>query len=243
MPKLKAIFFDLDETLIENRLSVTEVFGRMYTDFEDELGPSNQKPFFGTLSECAKNVWSQMFEVDLTPERQLIQCFETSIKATEAVAEARQFSLAQDMFDHFLNLSSNNVRFQDQAEHVLEDLRSIGYQTGIITNGIEQIQLGKIEKLNLVDKVDTVTVSAQARAHKPLAPVFELALSRTGCTAEESMMVGDHPTNDVAGSIRMGMKGIYYNPKQHDVEHAFSALEERPNHVIEEMPGLLSLLW
>ena len=104
MPKLKAIFFDLDETLIENRLSVTEVFGRMYTDFENELGPNNQKPFFGTLRECAKTVWSQMFEVDLTPEQQLIQCFEQSINATGTVSKARQFSLAQDMFDQFLTI-------------------------------------------------------------------------------------------------------------------------------------------
>ena len=240
---MKAIFFDLDETLIQNKLSVTDIFSRMYTDFEDELGPNSQKPFFKELSESAKTTWAEMFVVDTPPERQLMQCFENSIKATDTVPAARQFSLAQDMFDHFLTLSSNNVIIQDKAEYVLSDLRSLGFKIGIITNGIEQIQLGKITKLGLQHMVDEVVVSAQARAHKPQAPVFELALSRINVTAGESMMVGDHPTNDVAGGIRSGFTTVYYNPKQHPLDSAFANLEERPDHVIEAMPGLLPLLW
>ena len=82
MSKIKTIFFDLDETLIENKLSVTEVFKQTFEDFTSELGASNKAAFFTQLSKCAKMVWEQMFTVETSPERQIIQCFEESIAAT-----------------------------------------------------------------------------------------------------------------------------------------------------------------
>ena len=91
--------------------------------------------------------------------------------------------------------------------------------------------------------VDHVTVSAQARAHKPLSPVFELAVSKARTAPSQCMMVGDHPTNDVAGGIRAGMKGVYYNPKKHDIKKAFANLDEKPDHVIESMSELITILW
>ncbi len=242
MSKIKAVFFDLDETLIENKLSVTEVFGRMYTDFSAELGVDNQHAFFSELKQRAQTVWSTMFEKDMTPERQLIECFEYSIAATEAVADARNLSLAQDMLDHFLFLSAANVCFQDNAEAVLRQLTDLGYITGIITNGIEQVQLGKVNKLKVDELTHSVTVSAQARAHKPLKPVFELALQRAGVNADQAIMIGDHPTNDVAGSVRAGMTGVYYNPKQHAIEKAFAELDEKPDHSINTLADVLSLV-
>ena len=243
MSKIKTIFFDLDETLIENKLSVTEVFGQTFVDFTNELGASNKAAFFSELSKSAKTVWEQMFSVETSPERQIIQCFEDSIAATGAVSNMRQFSLAQEMFEHFLDLTSDNVTFQDNAENMLNDLKSIGFSTGIITNGVEKIQLRKIHKLRVNELVDHVTVSAQARAHKPLSPVFELAVSKARTAPSQCMMVGDHPTNDVAGGIRAGMKGVYYNPKKHDINKAFANLDEKPDHVIESMSELITILW
>lgn len=242
MNKVNAIFFDLDETLIENRLSVRDVFTRTYTDFETELGDTKQKAFFTELSIRAKRLWSTMFDTDESPEHQLVNCFRHSIIATDSVAEYRHLSLAQDMVDHFIALSAGNVHFQDSAEAVLAELNKLGYVVGLITNGIEQVQMSKIEKLNIADKVDHITISAQARAHKPAKAVFDLALERAAIPADQACMIGDHPTNDVAGGIRAGLTGIYYNPKRHQVNSTFSELEETPDHTIERLADVLGLL-
>lgn len=242
MTYIKAIFFDLDETLIENRMSVTDVFGRMFFDFSDKLGTSNKSVFFGELRERAQTLWAGMFHVSESPEQQLVTCFEHCILATGAVSPEMAPRMAKDMLDHFLFLSAGNVQFQDDAEAVLSKLQEKGYITGIITNGIEQIQLGKVHKLGLNEKVHHVTVSAQARAHKPLNPVFDLALTRAGARPEECWMIGDHPTNDVAGGMRAGMAGVYYNPKFHSLETAFAELTERPNYTINSLSELNDLL-
>jgi len=124
----------------------------------------------------------------------------------------------------------------------MAELNNRSIITGLITNGMEQIQLGKIHALDIHNKVDHVTISAQARAHKPHAPVFKLALDRAGVQAEQAIQVGDHATNDVAGAIRAGLGGVFYNPRDLVLEESFADLKERPTHHIRHLSEVLELV-
>jgi len=239
---LKAVFFDLDETLIENKIPVRELFARMYIDFEEQLGEQNKDLFFATLREQAANLWGSMFNTEVAPEQQFVDCFATCVEATGAANGRAALSIGQNMFDHYESLSSNNVVFHDGAVELIAELNSRGLITGLITNGMEQIQLGKVHALDIHNKVDHVTVSAQARAHKPHAPVFELALKRAGVSAEHAIQIGDHATNDVAGAIRAGLGGVFYNPNNLLVEESFADLPERPTHHIKHLGEVLSFV-
>lgn len=128
------------------------------------------------------------------------------------------------------------------ALNTLQTLNNNGLTTGIITNGMERVQMGKIQALSLDKKVDHVVVSAQARAHKPNAKVFNLALSKANATPEQAWQVGDHPVNDVAGAIRVGMKGVFYDPKGLRIDTAFEQVDEKPSHTIQRLSDVLSLL-
>lgn len=240
--KPKAIFFDLDETLIENKIPVPELFARMYFDFQGDLGAENKSVFFAALRANAAELWATMFEREETPESQFVNCFVNSIAATDAIQSASQRALAQAMFDRFLELSAANVVFHHDALETLNTLRSMGFITGIITNGMERVQLGKIEQLELANHVDHVVVSAQARAHKPHPPVFELALTRAGVTANDAWQVGDHALNDVAGAIRSGMSGVFYDPSTERREHAFIEIPESPTHIISDLSEVIGLV-
>lgn len=239
---ITTVFFDLDETLIENRIPVKELFARMYYDFQSQLGADNKDVFFQTLRANASTLWATMFDSSDTPEQLFIDCFISCVMATNALDENQSKQIGKAMFDHYLNLSSNNVRFNQGAVDTLIALNSRGITTGVITNGMEQVQMGKINALDIQEKVDFVNVSAQARAHKPYAPVFELALERASTSAENAIQVGDHPTNDVAGAIRAGMGGVYYNPNEHDINEVFAQIEEQATHHITDLRDVLNLL-
>ena len=240
--EIKAVFFDLDETLIENRIPVRELFARMYYDFQEQLGSQNKEVFFNTLRERAANLWSTMFDTNVAPEQQFVNCFAHCVNATGMADGDQATDLGQAMFDHYESLSSNNVVFHDGAIELLAELNDRGIATGLITNGMEQIQLGKVHALDIHNKVDYVTVSAQARAHKPNAPVFNLALERANVLARNAIQVGDHATNDVAGAIRAGMGGVFYNPGNLILEESFSELPERPTHHIKHLSEVLSII-
>ena len=236
-----AIFFDLDETLVENRIPVITLFGEMYHSFEQELGSENQEVFFAALKHHARQLWDTMFQHDISPEQQFKNCFEKSIISTKSIDSDEATELAQEMFDHYKQLSSNNVVLHHDALSTLAELRQKGFITGIITNGMEEIQLGKIHQLELENKVDHVIVSAQARAHKPKREVFELALDKAKVDANQAWQIGDHATNDVAGAIRAGMSGVFYNPKKHDIETSFAELTERPSYVVNNLTQVIDL--
>jgi len=239
---IKAVFFDLDETLVENKIPVRELFARMYFDFQEQLGAENQEIFFSSLREQASQLWNTMFETEVAPEQQFVNTFAYCVEATRSASGAAAQKIGQNMFDHYESLSSNNVVFHDGATDTLAALHERGIITGLITNGMEQIQLGKIHALDIHNKVDHVTVSAQARAHKPHAPVFELALERANVDASSAMQVGDHATNDVAGAIRKGMGGVYYNPANLALEESFAELSERPTHHIQHLSQVLDII-
>ncbi len=242
MNKPTVVFFDLDETLVQNRLPIQDVFARMYFDFEESLGAENKSVFFTALREQAASLWGGMFYTDTPPEQQFIECFEQAIATTKNVDSSRQHVLAKQMFDHFLNLSANNVSLSPDALDTLKALSDNGFVTGIITNGMEQVQLGKIHALSLQEKVDHVIVSAQARAHKPHPRVFNLALSRAAAKPSLAWQVGDHPVNDVAGAIRAGMRGVFYDPDRSRRNTAFTEVEEKPSHTITRLSDVLGLL-
>ena len=239
---ITTVFFDLDETLVENRISIKELFARLYDDYHQQLGVDSKEVFFDTLRINVSGLWAAMFTLQSSPEEQLTQCFIKSVMATNAFDEAQAKHLGKTMFEHFLSLSSNNVTFNDGAVETLLELTNRGIATGIITNGIEQLQMGKITTLDIQNKVDYVNVSAQARAHKPLSPVFELALRRAGVAAKNTIQVGDHAHNDVAGAIRAGMGGVYYNPKGLDINEEFADIEEQATHHIRDLREVLSLI-
>jgi len=240
--KLKAVFFDLDETLIENKIPVRELFARMYFDFEEQLGEQNKEVFFSTLRQQAANLWGSMFDTDIAPEQQFVNCFASCVEATDSASGDGALTIGQSMFDHYENLSSNNVVFHDGAVELITELNSRGIITGLITNGMEQIQLGKVHALDIHNMVDHVTVSAQARAHKPQSPVFNLALERATVSADQAIQIGDHATNDVAGAIRAGMGGVFYNPGDLVLEESFADLAERPTHHIKHLSQVLDLI-
>ncbi|MFT5609399.1 MAG: putative hydrolase of the HAD superfamily [Arenicella sp.] len=238
----KAIFFDLDETLIENVVPIQRLFGEMYYQFEEQLGSQNKEVFFATLRTNASELWATMFETSASPEQRFLECFSQSVRATGTANESQSLELATVMVERFRSLSVNNVRLHDGAKETLSTLREMGFTTGIITNGMEGGQLAKIHKLGLESQVDHLVVSAQARAHKPDAKVFQLALDRAGVSPSQAWQIGDHPINDVAGAIRAGMSGIFFDPAGSRNETAFDDLEERPAHVIQYLLTVVELV-
>ena len=240
LPTPRAIFFDLDETLIANSLPVPALFQSVYHDVIGEHDESAKVAFFGALRDRASTLWSTMFDADHSPESQFIDCFAVCLQAAGHTHQTGH--VARAMFDRFLELSSRNVVLHHDALTTLSTLRERGFITGIITNGMERVQRGKIHQLGLESEVDHVTISAEARAHKPFSPVFELALTRAGVAPHEAWQIGDHALNDVAGAIRAGMRGVFYDPEQTRLATAFEDIPESPHHTIKALSEIVDLI-
>lgn len=103
--------------------------------------------------------------------------------------------------------SEDEVPYAD-AHSTLAALRQNGYKLGIIANQ----KLGTAERLGnwgLRQFFDVIAVSAEIGYAKPDKEIFEKAFELAGCTAQESVMVGDRLDNDIIPAKALGMKTVW----------------------------------
>lgn len=82
------------------------------------------------------------------------------------------------------------------------------YNLGIIANqsagtGERLVQFG------IREYFDVIVSSAEEGVSKPDKRIFELALQRADCTAEEACMVGDRLDNDIVPAAELGMSTVW----------------------------------
>lgn len=99
----------------------------------------------------------------------------------------------------------NQVTLFPQARDVLE-LLSRRYQLGALTNGNADLN-----KIGLAHLFSFQHSSESIGKRKPEADMFHAALRDSGVNANESIHIGDHPTEDVGAAMTHGFAAIWAN--------------------------------
>ena len=106
------------------------------------------------------------------------------------------------------------------------------YSLGIIANqalGVEE----RLRDFRILEHFDLVLASAEVGLSKPDPRIFQLALDRAGCQAEQSVMAGDRLDNDIVPAKALGMKTVWV--RQGDWKYASPrSPEETPDFVVED---------
>jgi len=97
-----------------------------------------------------------------------------------------------------------HIRAQVGAEELLARLRP-QYRLAVATNGSVAMQQAKLTAAGL-DGFALVAISEAYGVAKPAAAFFTRLLTTLSCRAEQALMVGDHPHNDIAGAAAVGMR-------------------------------------
>lgn len=103
--------------------------------------------------------------------------------------------------------SEDEIPFSD-AQSTLETLCRKDYNIGIIANqnpGLEK----RLENWGLRQYFEVIASSAEIGYSKPDKEIFESAFKLAGCTAQESVMVGDRLDNDIIPAKSVGMKTVW----------------------------------
>lgn len=93
-----------------------------------------------------------------------------------------------------------------ETKEVLRALSS-RYKLGIIAN--QPMGTAKrLETYGISEYISLVLSSAEEGVEKPDPVIFLHALERADCKAEEAVMIGDRPDNDILPAKRLGMKTV-----------------------------------
>lgn len=236
----RAVFFDLDETLIEHTIEGPDLIGRIHAAHADVFDGVPAVQFGKMLREKAAELWGAMFEPVAPGEDPLVRSFGRTLAGLGLDPVA-----AQRLRDSFVKIVLAETRPNPGAKEALARLRAEGVTTGIITNGYTFFQNLKIDHHGFTGTTDFVLVSEAAGAHKPDSRIFRLALERAEAAPGEALHIGDHLVNDIGGAQQVGIGGVLYDPRGDRLPADDSALPEgarRPNHVLRHWDDLPDLL-
>ena len=196
--KIKAVFFDYDNTLGNRYLSSYNTYKELITEYRPDL---LEDPLLVEALLQDMTTYDQFGNV-----------------ATDYVLKRVQgkYGITFDLKDPYRwwnDTHCKNAVLWEDTMPTLEKLKE-KYKLGIITNGDAYGQSTKIRITKLDIIVDDFVVSGEIGIHKPDKRIFETACRRLDVKTEESVYVGDTFGNDILGAVRAGMIPIWIWPDQ-----------------------------
>ena len=256
---IKAILFDLDDTLLWDQKSVKEAFSatclvaaEKYNIDSEELENAVRNEARLLYSSYETYPFTQM--IGINPFEGLWGNFlddeENFRKMSEIVRIYRKESwskgllsigidddeFATTLAERFPEERRNKPFVYDDSFAVLDRLKG-KYKLLLLTNGSPDLQNTKLDITpELVPYFDQIVISGAFGKGKPDASIFEHALSLLEIDKEEALMVGDNLMTDILGATRAGIKSVWIN--RHDKERN----EVVPNFEIHHLSELFDVL-
>ena len=226
----RAVYFDLDNTLVHRGQSIREYCALFLNDFSELLAPTS-----------LESVWAVILDRDNGGYADPNSAFKT---VKENVAYGLRYQLnwlrnidTQALVDHWSYYLACYSVPMPGAEILVTRLKEMGFFIGVISNGCVQSRQDTIQALPFADAIDQWVSSGEVGIKKPDPAIFNIALARSGLKAEQCYFVGDHPTNDIVGATRIGMTSIWLSGF-----HSWPEELPPPRWQVDRLPELLKLL-
>lgn len=221
---IKGLLFDLDNTLMDRDWTFREFSRQLVREKLSEQDP-------GKLEEIVE----YMIESDADGYRPKDGFFMELIDRLPWRSRPELSQVQAYYNEHYMK----HARVMIHALETLAACREAGYKLGIITNGLSPVQHGKIDRLELRSYFDAIIVSGDHGIKKPDKAIYKLALEELGTTAEETLIIGDHPVNDMWGASNVGIRGIWLKRKHAWPEQMTDVV---PIHEIQELNEVIPIL-
>lgn len=256
---IKAIFFDLDDTLLWDQRSVKEAFAATCKFAKERYGFDPQQ-FEEVVREEARNLYAtyetfpftQM--IGINPFEGLWGNFlddsDDFKKMKDIVPSYRKDAWTRglqkmgiddpdfgyELAERFPQERRNLPFVYDETFQVLNALKE-KYKLLLLTNGSPDLQNTKLTITpEIAPYFDHIVISGAFGKGKPDPTIFEHALSLMTLEKDEVIMVGDNLMTDILGANRAGIKSVWIN------RHEKEGNEVIPTYEIHHLEELFQIL-
>ncbi|WP_175989419.1 HAD family hydrolase [Bacillus sp. Marseille-Q1617] len=257
---VKAVFFDLDDTLLWDSKSIQSAFDETckYASTKVDVNPFKLEE---EVRKTARELYSSYDTYEFTqmiginPFEGLWGEFhdehhEQFLKMKEIVPVYREQAwtggleslgvndkaLGKELAERFRVERKNHPFVYPDTFHVLNTLKD-EYILVLLTNGSPQLQHLKLQMTEeLIPYFEEIVISGAIGKGKPDTAMFLHALDRLSLRKEDVMMVGDNLMTDIQGAQRAGIKNVWIN--RYDRKPS----EVIPDYEIKELTELLDLI-
>mgnify|MGYP001463043820 CR=1 FL=1 len=185
---IKAVIFDLDNTLYDENTYFLKVFEK-----------------FSNLHGLNYNIFKEAFtdsfrlkSKDIFSDLLIIQNYNSN-------------SNQKELFELYKTINCN-IKLYNEAYKILNYLKKKKIKKIIITNGSVVSQKNKVKLLNLEKYIDEVIYAREfgKNFEKPNTKPFLEAIKLLNIKTNEAIYVGDHPYTDIKGANKSGIKALRF---------------------------------
>jgi FMN phosphatase YigB (HAD superfamily) len=227
---LKAILFDIDDTLFNRAKAqheVAKLFFHNYPDIFSDFNPSEVENAFVESDHLVDEKIPHI--IDIRTYR---------IERSKIFLELLgiQKDVSHLLTQAYINLYPTVNAAVEGMDQVLTSIYK-KFRLGIISNGYEDVQYSKLKSLGIIHIFDCILIIGEGENSKPNKDVFIRACNSLNTPPHNCLYIGDSYEKDVVGSKNAGMISCWYNPDQKKYDH-----EIKPDYTIKQFAELLNII-
>ena len=202
------IFFDLDGTLLDHKLSEYSGVKAFYIENKQHFS-IDENEFYQLWCNLSEKNFKRYLDGEISFRQQRI------IRLKELFSSVGLYlrdSEAEIKFKFYLFHYEKNWKPFDDVIPCLESLENC--RLGIISNGNHDQQLLKLERMGIEKYFETIITSGLVGAAKPDIKIFQTACERANLSPENCYYIGDDLETDILSCKKTGINGIWLNRKR-----------------------------
>ncbi|MFA5944260.1 MAG: HAD family hydrolase [Candidatus Thermoplasmatota archaeon] len=206
LPRIKAVVFDMDDTLLNWRQAEQAAIARL---------ASLHFAVHGVAPDRVREVYNAVMAENFAAWKTKREWMYIDVRLrilNERLATHDRLKV-EDLVATFSREATTKLEFLEGAEAALRGVRASGRKSAILTNGRSEVQRPKIYAFGLHTEVDFVGITGELGVWKPDAMAFRLVLDSLGVQPTDALMVGDNEDFDITPAKALGMQTCWVDPE------------------------------
>lgn len=201
MDNIKAVFIDIDNTLLDFNKCAMWSMQKAFEDFGLHFEPQ----MFETFTKVNNRLWLEIEKGELTKEELYMSRWNLIFAILGIDTDGVRF---ENVFYSHLTESAEPV---DGALDILKYLHG-KYLVCAASNASYSQQITRLDNAGMSEFLDKIFISEKIGCSKPQKEFFEKCFEDIKPVApHEAVMIGDSITADIEGGARFGMKTCLYD--------------------------------
>jgi FMN phosphatase YigB (HAD superfamily) len=202
--KPKAIFFDLDNTLLDHRRAAREALSVIHEKYGLDGKGIGRDEFIDGYFRVNGEMWLGLAAGETTVERLRTERFDRLLDELGAPGAVAGEVVGPD----YLEIYVERVYPFDGAGDTLAALAGV-FPLGMATNGFADTQRKKLAATGWEKYFEWVVIASEVGCFKPDLEFFRLLAERANAEPREVIFVGDSPAEDIVPARGAGLVTVW----------------------------------